>query len=168
VLLCKQGRRQAAIVHLVGAITNKGTGKLLAGLRPKALAFSVALDVNLPMKYLAFSFCLLILTFASYASVSRECNGSDVEIRKSLVALAVSAKKYKVENGSLPGVWSEGMSKIISDTPEIVDISGNINPGADGNSMDLMCSDIKLNQHKMYSINLTSHVITINQFKVVH
>jgi hypothetical protein len=120
------------------------------------------------MKYLAFPLCLLIFSFASYASVPRECNGSDVEIRKSLAALAVTAKKYKAENGALPGVWSEGMANIILDTPELVDISGNITPGTDGNSMNLMCSDIRLNIHKTYSINLTSNVITTSQFEVVH
>jgi hypothetical protein len=120
------------------------------------------------MKYLAFSLCLLIFSFASYASVPKECNGSDAEIRKSVAALAVTAKKYKAENGALPGVWSEGMANIISDTPELVDVSGNISPGADGDSLDLMCSDIKLNLHKTYSINLTSNVITTSQFEVVH
>jgi hypothetical protein len=120
------------------------------------------------MKYLAFSLWLLIFSFVSYASVPRECNGSDIEIRKSLTALAVSAIKYKAENGAILGTWSEGLAKIISDTPELLGISGNINPGADGDSLNLMCSDIKSNLHKTYSINLTSNVITITQFEVVH
>jgi hypothetical protein len=128
----------------------------------------LAANVNLPMKYLAFSLWLLIFSFVSYASVPRECNGSDIEIRKSLTALAVSAIKYKAENGAILGTWSEGLAKIISDTPELLGISGNINPGADGDSLNLMCSDIKSNLHKTYSINLTSNVITITQFEVVH
>ena len=96
----------------------------------------------------------------------RKCTENVAKIHKALIALAGTAKKFEATHGELPGVWSRGMAEIIEDTPELIDIGGNINPGGDKNSMDLTCanSEEEPTLYTTYSINLNSHLIEVYQF----
>lgn len=117
------------------------------------------------MKILIFVLCVLMSISRASASAPKECIGTEAEIHEALVALAISAKEFEAEIGELPNVWSKGVSEIIEKTPEIEKIGGNVNPGFDGNSFELVCSNFKDNSHTTFSINLTTYAINVNTIR---
>ncbi|WP_460314990.1 hypothetical protein, partial [Aliiglaciecola aliphaticivorans] len=141
-------------------ITNKSTGKALAGLRPNTLSLSAVLEVIMHIKFLVAVILIDLCVFHAQASVPRECSKDESIIIKGLSELAENAKVYIKENGELPGVWSHGVSQIISASPTAIKVGGNIDPGEDGKSMTLTCSDLKTKIDSVYSINIYSLIIT--------
>ncbi|MCC2616855.1 hypothetical protein LJ739_11435 [Aestuariibacter halophilus] len=103
---------------------------------------------------------LMLLPLSSNASVPRPCQASEEELHLTLVALASTARQYVAKEGALPGMWSAGMGQIIESTNEMKDVGGNVNPGGDRNSLELMCSDIESGVHTIYSIDLTTQAIS--------